>query len=213
MNKPTFFVGIDISANEFTASVFSIQSNNRIAAECCANGPDGFESLHRWFCKRDIVPNNTILCVDTNNVHGDQFCSWFMAGGYRVAMGKPLYLKSIFNHDLAVQDLSDSRRFVEYAYSLDDKLNCSVVRTEIIEQISALLTTRDELEQQKAAHIMALKNLENKTVQAPLAIKCHRDNIEHLDAQINEIETEFRRLLDEENKLQNSAEFSNHHKN
>ena len=196
MNPVQFYVGIDISNHDFTVSVLTEPQAPVHTLPQVPNTYAGFEKLEAWLISHKVHPTNSVLCMETTGVYGEALAYFLTAKGYRVAAEPPLKVKRAFPHKGHKNDTVDSVNIAEYAYRFADELRTWRPKPALVEQIRILLTTREQLVQQKTALTNALKALQKKVVQTPLANQIYQENIQRLHHQIKQIEKELNRLID-----------------
>lgn len=195
MNSVHFYVGIDISNNDFAASIFTAPSHPIKTMAEIANDFSGFERFESWLISNQVLTNNSVICLEATGVYGEAFSYYFTAKGYKVAVEPPLKVKRAFSDKGHKNDITDSKKISEYAYRYFDELKFWRPKANIIEQISVLLMTREQLVGQKTASSNTLTALRKKVIQTPLANSIYQKNIERLGAQIKKIEKELRKLI------------------
>jgi transposase len=197
MSKIGYFIGMDIAAQNFAASVLLTTDEPQLT-ETFENSPHGFEEFHQWLLDQGIKPSNTIICMEATGVYGEQLCYWFAARHYRIAVEPPLKVKRAFATSAHKNDEIDSRKIAEYAFRFQDELHFWQPKGDILEQIRVLLATREQFVQQKTANINSLNTLKRKVVQTPLANQYYASNIQRLSKQIKAIEKEIQKLIDKD---------------
>lgn len=197
MNSPQYFVGIDIAAEEFTASIF--YSHNRIESKGpFQNSLNGFQEFERWLKKQSVKKTQSAICMEATGVYGEKLCYWLNAKEFKVAVEPPLKVKRAFESKGHKNDKLDSRQIAEYAFRYCDELKWWKPKSEIIEHIKILLATREQFVGQKTADLNALKALHHKVVQTHMANNMLKKNIKHLTKQIEDIEKEIQKFIDQD---------------
>jgi transposase len=192
------YIGIDIAAENFAASIFTSVNKPIISETNFANNPLGFEVFISWLQSHNIHALNSILCMEATGVYGEVLCYWLVARDFKVVVEHPMKVKRAFLSKGHKSDKIDSQKISEYAYRHVDKLKYWSPPGNIIEQIKVLLTTREQFVKQKTATINALKALKRKEIQNPLANRLHQDNIDRLTKQITRIAKEIQKLIDKD---------------
>ena len=205
MKKNLHFVGIDISADDFTVSIFMNPALPLKTQGPFLNSSEGFESFQQWLRSHHVNASNSILCLEATGVYGEQLCYWLNAKGFKVAVEPPLKVKRSFDTKGNKTDPIDSRQIAEYAFRFHDELKIWQPRHEIVEQIKVLLSTREQFVQQKTADMNSLNALRRKVVQTPLANQFYQTNIQNLSRQIKDIEKEIQKLIDQDSDFKNTV--------
>jgi len=195
MKKPKFYIGIDISKDDFAASILTNPNSPVLSKIEIQNDVSGFELFETWLINSKITQDNCVICLEATGVYGEAFSYWFVAKGYNVAIEQPLKVNRAFSEKSHKNDKVDSQKIAMYAFRFLDELRIWNPKSDIIEQLKALLMTREQLVQQKTASINTLKSLKIKVVQTPLVNRIYEKNIENLKKQIAQIEKEIKRLI------------------
>jgi len=201
MNTPDFFVGIDIASLTFTAAVGQLQDGSWqivVKPKEFPNNFDSFAQFLHWLQQHHLTPHNCVLCMEASGVYNEVLAHFLVANHYRLAIQPPLQVKKAFKPVGHKTDPVDSGQISEYAYRYFDQLTFWQPRDETLEQIKVLLATREQFSGQVTAHKNALQALKRKQVRTPLAEKAHLEAIRQLQAHIQALEQEIRRLIDQD---------------
>jgi transposase len=200
MNKPEYYVGIDIASAQFTAAVGRMEQKWKIVVPPAEfpNEYDSFGQFLHWMQSHQLGADNCIVCMEATGVYGEVFAHFLVVNHYRVAIEPPLKVKRAFAPVGHKTDPVDSCQIAEYAYRYYDELSPWQPRDAVLEQIQTLLTTREQFSAQCAAHQNALKALKRKKVRTALAEKAHQDAISQLRVHIKTLEKEIERLIDQD---------------
>ena len=200
MDKPHFFVGIDLAAASFTSAIGSMQERWQIGVRPArfANDLDGFPQYLHWLQTQGVRPDNSIVCMEATGVYGEVLAHFLLANGYRLAIEPPLKVKRAFKPEGHKSDPVDSEQISEYAYRFWDELSLWAPRQELLEQIRTLLTAREQFVGEKSGHQHALRALQRKAVRTAVAESLHEKAITQLKGHIRELEEEIRRLIDQD---------------
>jgi len=202
MDRPKYFVGIDIASETFTASIgqFKEESGWKIVAKPTTfeNDYDPFSQFRYWLETNQALPNNCIVCMEATGVYGEALAYFMVSNGFQLVIEAPLKVKRAFDPEGHKSDPVDSRQIAEYAYRFFDQLRDWQPKDVAIEQIKTLLTLREQLVVQKTGHKNANSAIKRKVVRTPLAEGVHQKAIKELEKHIKEIEAEIQRLIDED---------------
>jgi len=191
-----YFVGIDIASSTFTASMGTMPWKVVFKPQVFENAANGFQDWLDWLARHQVLPQQTIVCMEATGVYGEGLAYFAFAKGYRVAVQPPLEVKRAFKPNTRKTDAVDSLQIAEYAGRYADKLSFWQPRNEILEQIKVLLATREQFVAQNTAHKNGLKAIQRKPVKTPFAEQAHLQMIEFFKKQIQAIDTEIRRLIE-----------------
>jgi transposase len=200
MDKPRFFVGIDIASATFTSGVGVMGEKWQVVVRPATfdNEYDSFAKYLKWLQEHDVRPENSVICMEATGVYTEVLAHFLVANGYRVAIEPPLKVKRAFKPEGHKSDPVDSTQIAEYACRFWDELTLWKPREEILEQIRTLLTVREQLVVGRTGHRNALTALKRKEVHTPLAEKIQEKTIEELKGHIQEVEAEIQRLIDQD---------------
>lgn len=205
MDKPAFFVGIDVASATFTSAVGRMEERWQIVARPAtfANEYDSFGKYLSWLREHGIRPGNCVICMEATGVYNEVLAHFLSANEYHVAIEPPLKVKRAFTPVGHKSDPVDSTQIAEYAYRFWDELSLWTPHREILEQIKTLLATREQFVVQRSGHHNSLQALRRKQVRTPLAERVHEKAMEELKKHIQEIEAEIQRLIDQDPDFRN----------
>jgi len=198
MERPLFFVGIDIASATFTAAVGVEPWRLIIKPEEFLNELDSFPKFLHWLQKNKLPPEQTVLCMEAAGVYGEALAYFLNSQGYRLAVETPLKVKRAFKPFGPKSDPVDSQQIAEYACRYWDELHLWTPNQQVLEQIKTLLNTREQFVAQSVAHQNALKSLQRKVVRTPLAEQVHIEALKQIKKHLRTIEDEIRRLIDQD---------------
>ncbi len=188
--KFKYFIGIDIGSEDFTVSIITTPTDMISTKEKITNNHEGFESYVKWLSEQGINSQESLTCVENTGVYGELLCYFLHEQGYKVAIEAPHKVKRAFN-DLTKSDRVDSRKIAEYAYRFIDQLSVWKPNDEVFEQIKVLYSTREHLTEQVIANENALKALQRKAIQTPVANKTYEKLNKELKNRIKTIDKEI----------------------
>lgn len=205
MDKPRFYVGIDVASATFTSAVGRMQDQWEIVVRPATFGNeyDSFPRYLQWLREHGVLIDNSVICMEATGVYNEVLASFLVVNGYRVAIEPPLKVKRAFKPVGHKSDPVDSKQISEYAYRFWDELSLWSPRKENLEQIKTLLTTREQFAVEKASHHNSLHALKRKQVRTPLAEQMHERAISELTRHIKELENEIERLISQDPDLHN----------
>ncbi len=207
MNKPQFYVGIDIASATFTSAIGQMGEKWQIVVkpETFDNTYDSFPRYLNWLRGHGVRPDNAILCMEATGVYNEVLAHFLVANGYPVSIEPPLKVKRAFTPEGHKSDPVDSCQIAEYAYRFWDELSLWRPRQEVLEQIKTLLTAREQFVVERAGHAHALAALKRKAVRTPLAEQLHTTAMMQLKAHILQMEAEIQRLIDQDPTFRNTV--------
>jgi transposase len=196
MTEIQYCVGVDIASNTFTAAVGRMPWKLVVKPETFENKEDGYCQLLEWLEKHHLPASTTIVCMEATGVYCEGLAYFLYAKGYRVSVEPPLEVKRAFKPFGRKNDAVDSEQIAEYACRHIDELSWWTPKSEILEQVKALLAVREQFVTQKVAHHNALLALRRKVVRTPFGEQAYERLIEQLKKQIQALDEEIRRLIE-----------------
>lgn len=196
MTEIRYSVGVDIASSTFTAAVGAMPWKIFLKPQTFENTEDGYQTLLEWFRQHHLSAVETMVCMEATGVYSEGLAYFLYAKGYRVAVQSPLEVKRTFKPYGPKSDAVDSLQIAEYACRHTDKLSFWKPRSEILEQVKALLAVREQFVSQNVAHKNALQALQRKVIRTSFAEQAYLHLIEQLKQQIRAIDTEIRRLIE-----------------
>jgi len=198
MNPPKYFVGFDIAADDFAATIGTYPWRITASPQTFANTLAGFEQMLSWLVQHEATVEQSVCCLEATGVYGEAVAHYLVARNYRVAIEPPLKVKRAFHPTGHKNDPVDSQQIAAYACRFFDELSFWQPPSERIEQIRVLLTTREQLTKETTMHKNALTALKRKVASTPLAERIHTETIQQLQGRQKEIDTEIKRLIDQD---------------
>lgn len=196
MTDIKYCVGVDIASSTFTAAVGEMPWKVFLKPQTFENAEDGYQQLLDWFAQQHLPISQTVVCMEATGVYSEGLAYFLYAKGVRVAVQSPLEVKRTFKPYGPKSDAVDSLQIAEYACRHTDKLAFWKPRSEILEQVKALLAVREQFVAENVAHKNALKAIQRKVVRTPFAERSYQRLIEQIKQQIEAIDQEIRRLIE-----------------
>lgn len=190
------FVGVDIASATFMACMGTPPWKITVKPLQFDNDEAGFVAFLGWLQAHHLKAESTVVCMEATGVYSEGLAYFLHASGYTVAVEPPLAIQRKFPLNASKTDELDCQYIAEYAYRYQDKLSFWKPRPEILEQVKALLTTRQHFSVQLTGHKNALHALKRKQVSSELAKHAHQTMIEQIVKAIKAIDLEIHRLID-----------------
>ena len=207
MNRPEYFIGIDIASATFTASVLTAPGEIVMMRENTPNTPEGFTGFLSGLEAQQITPQDSVIVMEATGVYGESLCYFLHAKGYKVAVEPPNAVKKAFRSKRK-NDTVDSQQIAEYGYRFFDTLRVWKPKADLVEQIRTLLTTREQFTKQRTASQNTLRALKRKVVQTPLATQMVQENIKRLGENIKAIDKALKALMDQDPTLKQKGQLA-----
>jgi transposase len=196
MPEIQYCVGIDIASKTFTAAAGQMPWKVVVKPETFENTEDGYSLFLEWLEKHSLFASATIVCMEATGVYSEGLAYFLYAKGFRVGVEPPLEVKRAFKPYGRKNDAVDSVQISEYACRHLDELSWWKPRSEILEQVKALLAVREQFVAQKVAHHNGLQALRRKVVRTSFGEQAYEQLIQQLKKQIQSIDEEIRRLIE-----------------
>lgn len=198
MNNISNFVGIDISADNFSAAGINTPEEEIFSVEKLSNDIDGFNKFLNILKEHNFNGNNTIICLEATGVYGENFSYFLSSKSYKIALVDPRKVKEAINDSPRKNDLLDAKRIAEYAFRYTDKLSQWKPNDSIIEQLKVLLSTREAFIKQLNDNQNALGAITRKYYQTPTANRAYQNIIEQLKVSIKSLDEEIKKLINKD---------------
>jgi transposase len=189
------FVGIDPAAESFTAALYSTPKECKMAPSPFANTRQGILALDEWLKSQGLSSDQTTICVENTGVYSEVLCYQLHEFGYPLTLLDPRKVWKAFPDGQPKNDPLDSLKIAEYGARYADQLQLWQPQTVIVEQIRVILSTREQLVQQRIATQNTHSTLARKVIQTPAANRALEATREHLKVQIHALEEELKRLI------------------
>ncbi len=208
MEKTKYFIGLDISADDFSASCITTPDNIIFSAQKFQNNLDGFSEFFAFLLSREIKPTETIVCMESTGVYCEGIAYFLYSKGFNVSIEAPHKVKQKIKDTPRKNDFIDSLAIAEYSYRYLDKLPIWKPQVEILQQLKTLLSTREHLVTQKTASENVLKTLKRKYIQTPLALEIYEENIKKFNEQIKQIDKEIKALIEKDDNFKTKIDLA-----
>jgi transposase len=195
MLKNKFFIGLDIAAETFVASIYQHPKQPIITKEAINNNPEGFTMLISWLKEHNINQANSVICMEATGVYSEAVAHCLLAKGFKVSVEPPLKVKRAFDPVGHKTDPVDSKQIAEYAYRYSDELRFFQPKQEIVEKIRQLLIVREQFTKHKTATKNAMRAYSKHVVQVVLIKQAHQETLTQLEKQIAKIDKELSKFI------------------
>lgn len=189
------YVGIDPAAESFTAALHAPPPEAAVAARSFPNTPAGIDTFMQWLRSQGLQSDRVQVCVENTGVYAELLCYQLHASGYRLSLLDPRKVWKAFGDGQPKSDPLDSRKIAEYAFRYADQLRLWQPQELLVEQLRVILSTREQLVQQKTATQNTRSTLARKVIQTPAANRALEATLALLKEQIAALEEELKRLI------------------
>lgn len=184
------YVGIDPSSESFTAAPYP-----GTTTQSFANTQQGIDAFVHWLQSQGLPQQEVRICVENTGVYAEVLCYQLHESGFALSLLDPRRVWKAFGDGQPKSDPLDSRKIAEYGARYADQLQRWQPQDVLVEQIRVLLSTREQLVQQKTATHNARSTLARKVIQTPVANQALEATLAHLKAEIVCLEEELKRLI------------------
>ena len=189
------YVGIDPAAESFTASYLLEPGSFKTAPKPFANSEAGLADLEAWLRSEGLDLQDVHFCIENTGVYSEIIAYQLHERRRKLSLLDPRTVWKAFGDGQPKNDPLDSRRVAEYGFRYADLLRLWQPQEVIIEQIRVILSTREQLVQQRTATKNARSTLARKVIQTPAANQALETTLTHLKAQIDALTEELKRLI------------------
>jgi transposase len=191
----TIYVGIDPAAESFTATFLHAPGRSSTAPSPFENTEAGITALEHWLREAGIQSEQIHFCIENTGVYSETLCYQLHEKGFTLSLLDPRTVWKAFGDGQPKNDPLDSQRIAEFGFRYTDKLRIWQPQEIIVEQIRVILSTREQLVQQKTATKNARSTLARKIIQTPAANRALEATRANLEAQVEQLEEELKRLI------------------
>lgn len=192
---PQSYVGIDPSSESFTAALYRGPNACTAAPGAFSNTREGILLFEQWLERQQVHAAEAMICVENTGVYSEVLCYQLHERGHRLALLDPRKIWKAFPDGQPKNDPLDSRKIAEYGSRYADTLQLWQPQAVIVEQIRVILSTREQLVQQKTATQNTRSTLARKVIQTPAANRALEATLAHLKEQVEGLEEELKRLI------------------
>lgn len=201
------FIGIDVAAEEFTVTLFKAPDKPMVTKQSIVNASEGFKLFNNWLKEQNASPHNSIICMESTGVYGENLIHYLIAQGFSIAVEPPLKVKRAFNTTGHKNDSVDSSQIAEYAYRFRDELKIFHPRPESIEKLNQFLTIREQLVKQSVATQNALRAYRKHPIQEPTITAIQQQNLSQIKEHIATVNMHIRQIIQQDPSLRQLSQF------
>lgn len=201
MNKPTYFIGVDVSKRTLDLAVslghellFHFKVSNTLS---------GIEKLMSQLDSKDIGPELCIFCIEFTGIYSSLVATTLVENQFKVWMESGARIKASKGLERGKNDKIDAIRISQYAFRFIDQCSLWEPIDQNIDAIKRLLTNRNRLVKAKNMLKVPLKELEGNISDKELHIlqKINKNAIETIKKQIKAVEKSISSLIKSDQKL------------
>lgn len=141
MQTTKYFIGFDISADDFSASCITSPDNLVFLTQKFRNNFDGFNEFLSLLSEHHVRQAEVIICMEATGVYSENLSYFLASKEFNVCIESPHKIKTKTKDSPRKNDFIDAQAVAEYAYRYTDKLSVWKPKNEILEQIQVLVST------------------------------------------------------------------------
>lgn len=205
MEKFEKYVGIDVSSETLDIALFIPNQSPLISKEPFTNDLAGFENVVKWLISQGVSQNNAVICLEITGVYSEEICYYLSEQGFAVWAEAPHKVNRAFRSQVK-NDIKSAVQIAEYCFRYIDLFTPFEPNLVIVEEVKTLLTTREQLVEQKTANNNVLGAFMRKRYKSKVAVNALEQTVDGLEKLIKEIEKELKNLIYNNPKYSNKAE-------
>jgi transposase len=206
--KFKIFIGIDVSK-----STIDVYLRNGGIHEVFVNNEEGFTDLVEWIMDQtgEVLAREILVVFEHTGIYSRNLAAFLGSYGFSFSMVPGLELKRSMGIRRGKSDKADSKFIAEYAYEKREKIALFAMPSAIMEELKRLLSYRERLVKHRAGFKTSIGEYkevfgsEEKTVY----VKSHEEILKSLSLQIDKIEDEMNRLINEDEMLKSQFKLIN----
>ena len=171
------YVGIDVSKPYFDASLMVVidYQKQEVKSERFLNTGVGLKSFLKWLVKSKVsLDNNTLIVIENTGVYHRLIWKFCSDHGLALHIGNATHIKWSFGIARGKNDVIDSKRLCNYAFSHSDELQATPALNLIFLKLKDFMSSRTKMIKQLTSTKNFLKELKlsnDKSTQKILASK------------------------------------------
>ena len=198
-------IGIDVSDQTFTATCVTPTFQKVFWGQTFAQTPEGWERLIALCRSADIAKASASVVMEATGVYSERISHYLYQQGFTVHVEPPGKIHNAF-YERGKNDPVDSRQIAEYGFRFADQLHPWQPKTEILDQLQTLLTTREQLTGMITACKNAQHSLTRKHYQIHSALAVYGELAKDLQQRIDRLDQEIQTVLATNPLLQQMAQ-------
>lgn len=198
--------GIDISKDHFNAGLVSLTDDNKrlelSSNERYANSQSGFKKLLHWVqAKTKDNPDKVLFVLEATGVYFESLAHFLSDNSQQIAVVLPRR-SNAFRASLAEKSKTDKTDAIMLGhFGLDRQPELFQPADPTMQKLRALSRELQQLKHQRTVHQNQLHAVEHSYQPIEASIERHRKSIEHYDAQIRAIESDIKKVTNNDPDL------------
>lgn len=202
------FVGIDVSKPYFDASLMVVIDHQKreVKSERFLNTNEGLKSFLKWLVKAKVsLDSNTLIVIENTGVYHRLIWKFCNEHGLPLHIGNATHIKWSFGIARGKNDVIDSKRLCQYAYTHSEELKVTPVVNLVFLKLKDFMSSRTTLINQLNStkkYLKELKLFNDKHTQRILE-QGFKASLEGIKKSIIAIEKEIENILTDESIKKN----------
>ena len=192
-------VGIDVSKKTLDCHLYSLNFPFRTT-----NDPLGFVKLIQT-CREHLKEkmDDVLFCFEETGRYSKLLGVFLFESGYKVKVINPLDLKRSLGLVRGKTDKKDARLIAKYAWEKKDGMEPTILSTPKMDQLKALLSTREKLVKHRTSYKNTIKDLHDCYTDGEYDFirEIHSRMIRQISDEIDKVEQKIMGCIQDENGL------------
>lgn len=194
-------IGIDVSKLTMDCYVHGIKLQ-----EVFDNNPEAISAMVDWSLEKSKVAKENLLFVfEHTGLYTYQLIQYLGSNGCQFCIVPGLEIKRSLGITRGKGDKADAKRTALYGYRIREEVTFYQMPSRVLGVLKRLMSMRRKLVAQRAGHIATLGEQQRvlDSENEKILFDAQKAIVKTLDIQIDNIEQELNRLIDQDPKLQN----------
>lgn len=199
------FIGVDISKNTFDVAILKSVSSEMVITAKFPNNYKGIVALEELIHKQKLIKEEILFCMEHTGIYCRILASYLTENNYSVWIEMPVQILRSLGIQRGKNDKIDAQRIATYAYTFKDNVRLWQPPRQEVQKISDLLALRDRLIESRTSILVPIEELVDcgLTREADTLRKLCRRSLEALDKEIDQIEKELDKIINNDTDLKN----------
>jgi len=200
-------IGVDVSKGSIDMTGINVE-NGTTSHDSFLNKSLGFKCFERWFCKFEMQPAETLVCMEHTGLYIVSLCDFLRKKGFAFSVVNPLQIKRSMGLQRVKSDKRDSLIIAQYAQRFMDELPINVLEEQEMLKLKMLNAHRERL----LKHILALEKVSlelTDTLDKSLIKEIVKDNasiVKKIKIKLKKVEVAIREMIEEHQQMNRNYE-------
>jgi len=199
------FIGIDISKNTFDVALLKDGASEKMITAKFPNNYKGIVALEELIHKQKLIKEEILFCMEHTGIYCRILATYLTENMYSVWIEMPVQIIRSLGIQRGKNDKLDAQRIATYAYTFKDNVRLWQPPRQEVQKIRDLLALRDRLIESRKTILVPIEELVDSglTREADTLRKLCRRSLEALDKEIDQIEKELDKIINNDTDLKN----------